>query len=43
MIGKELSDLHVNAFQNILKFQFPDIKGLQSTYTIAKPNSDFQS
>ena len=31
MKGKELCDLHVNAFQNILKFQFPEIKGLQST------------
>ena len=29
--GKELCDLHVNAFQNILKSQFPEIKGLQST------------
>ena len=31
MKGKELCDLHVNAFQNILKSQFPEIKGLQST------------
>jgi len=31
MAGKELCDLHVNAFQNILKSQFPEIKGLQST------------
>ena len=31
MKGKELYDLHVNAFQSILKSQFPEIKGLQST------------
>ena len=31
MTGKELCDLHVNAFQNILKSQFQEIKGLQST------------
>jgi len=29
--GKELCDSHVNAFQNMLKSKFPDIKGLQST------------
>ena len=29
--GKELCDLHVNAFQNILKSKFPEIKGLQNT------------
>ena len=31
MCGKELTDLHVNAFQNLLKRQFPLIGGLQST------------
>ena len=29
--GKELSDLHINAFQNVLKKQFSSIGGLQST------------
>ena len=29
--GKELSDLHINAFQNLLKGQFNSIGGLQST------------
>ena len=29
--GKELSDLHINAFQNLLKMQFSSIGGLQST------------
>lgn len=29
--GKELSDLHVNAFQYLVKLQFPFIGGLQST------------
>ena len=29
--GKELSDLHVNAYQNLLKQQFPHIGGLQNT------------
>ena len=29
--GKELSDLHVNAFQNLLKMRFPNTGGLQST------------
>ena len=29
--GKELSDLHINAFQNLLKSQFNSIGGLQST------------
>ena len=29
--GKELSDLHVNAFQNLVKSKFPHIGGLQST------------
>lgn len=28
---KELSDLHINAFQNLLKRQFPNIGGLQNT------------
>ena len=28
---KELSDLHINAFQNLVKKQFPAIGGLQST------------
>jgi len=28
---KELSDLHINAFQNLLKRQFPSIGGLQNT------------
>ena len=46
MTGKELCDLHVNAFQNILKSQFPEIKGLQSTLVqnktpIAKADLDF--
>ena len=29
--GKELSDLHINAFQNLVKGQFNSIGGLQST------------
>lgn len=29
--GKELTDLHINAFQNLLKTQFDSIGGLQST------------
>ena len=29
--GKKLSDLHINAFQNLLKMQFSSIGGLQST------------
>ena len=29
--GKELCDLHVNAFQNLLKLQFPCLGGLQNT------------
>ena len=29
--GKELSSLHVNAFQNLLKRKYPHIGGLQST------------
>ena len=30
--GKELSDLHINAFQNVLKIQFSSIGGMQSTH-----------
>ena len=29
--GKELTDLHINAFHNVMKEEFPEIKGLQST------------
>ena len=29
--GKELSDLHIDAFQNLVKMQFPHIGGLQTT------------
>lgn len=29
--GKELCDLHINAFQNLMKVQFPMLGGLQST------------
>ena len=43
MKGKELCDLHVNAFQNILKSQFPEIKGLATKYTFAKQNRNCQS
>ena len=28
--GKELSDLHIDAFQNLVKMQFPHIGGLQT-------------
>lgn len=28
--GSELTDLHVNAFQNLLKKNFPQIGGLQN-------------
>ena len=30
--GKELTDQHVNAFQSLLKRQFPHIRGLQNTH-----------
>ena len=46
LTGKELSDLHVNAFHNILKSQFPNIKGLQSTLLQNKkpiPKKDIES
>ena len=37
--GKELSDLHINAFQNVLKGQFNSIGGLQSTLLQQKKSS----
>lgn len=35
--GKELCNLHVNAFQNLLKLQFPCIGGLQNTLAETGP------
>ena len=34
--GKELNDLHINAFQNLLKSQFTEIGGLNSTLLQSK-------
>ena len=31
IMGHELSDIHINLAQNLLKSQFPQLKGLQST------------
>ena len=33
LCGKELNDLHINAFQNLLKSQFTEIGGLHNTLT----------
>ena len=39
IMGKELTDIHINIAQNLLKKQFPNLSGLQCTLLQAKETS----